>query len=147
MRIIKSILALTIVAGLCAMATSSFGADKPQPKDHPIKDAGPAAGKEPSKESVTLTGTVKVVKNDKGKVTDVEFSSDDGATYSVKKGPEGRMLEMQDGKKIEVIGSVLDQKGKKLLVVKSYKAVETPAANAPGTTTPATTPDTPPATK
>jgi len=76
----------------------------------------PGAGKGPSKESVTLTGTVKVVKNDKGKVTDVEFSSDDGATYSVKKGPEGRMLEMQDGKKIEGLGSVLDQKGKKLLV-------------------------------
>jgi hypothetical protein len=82
-----------------------------------------------AKEKITIRGTVVVMKDSKGEVTGVELKAEDETIYQVARNPEGKAIEKEDGKKVEVMGVATERGGKKVLRIKSYKEVtaEAPA--------------------
>ncbi len=76
-------------------------------------------------EKQTVTGTVSVVQDDDGKPTDVKLKSNEGNTYAIKLDENGKKIGKEmNGKKIQAIGNVTDEDGKKVMVVESYKETE-----------------------
>jgi Rieske Fe-S protein len=78
---------------------------------------------------VTVKGTVSVVKDDAGKITAVKITTKDGdkeVVYSVTLNPEGKKLAHQDGKEVEVKGTVHEKEGAKTLTIKPAAAEKAP---------------------
>ena len=118
MKLVK-LLVMAVVAVSVFAASSVFGAEAKAEKK---------ASKDAAAET-TIAGTVTVVMDAKGAVTGEELLTADSVKYNVALNAEGKTLEQENGKKVEVVGTVSEAKnGKKWLHVKSYKEVtEAPA--------------------
>lgn len=115
MKLMKSTMMVVAVLSVFMIANGVFAAEA-------VKATGKATKE--VKELVTISGTVKVLK-DKAEVTGVELIAADG-TYSVVQNAEGKMMAKDDGKKVEATGMVSEKEGKKWLHVKTCKvAAET----------------------
>ncbi|MEW6355676.1 MAG: hypothetical protein AB1696_05075 [Planctomycetota bacterium] len=69
-------------------------------------------------EAIKATGTISVTKDEKGKVTDATFASDDGKSYKVL---GGKKFEKLDGKKVEIVGMAAEKDGEMLLKISKCK--------------------------
>ena len=116
MKLIKSLVVILVAVSVFGMASSVLAAEAGAVKAE--KKAEKAVV-----ETVTVVGTVVVAKDTKGEVTGVTLKADDGAEYQVMLNAEGKALEKDNGKKVEATGTVADKAGKKVLHVKSAKAM------------------------
>ena len=112
----KSVIAILVAVAVVGMVGSVMAADA-------AKAATPAF--------VTVSGTVSVVKDTKGAVTGIELATADGTQYNVTMSNEGKMLDKENGKKVEVVGMITEKSGKKWLHVKSFKLAEPAASSMP----------------
>jgi len=79
---------------------------------------------------ITVKGTVSVVKDDAGKITAVKITAKEGekeVVYTVTLNAEGKKLAHQDGKAVEVKGTVTEKEGATTLTIKPA-AAEKPKA-------------------
>lgn len=90
----------------------------------------PKKAKKEKPSPIKATGTISVVKDEKGKVTDATFSADEGGKYSILVGKGGKKLSKLEGKHVEISGLVMEKDGATLLKISRCKPVKEPKGGA-----------------
>ena len=75
----------------------------------------------PAVTDITVAGTVTATKDNKGKVKTVGLAGDDGVTYSIEPRGDGELIAAESGKRVEVTGRIEEKKGKKWMIVGSFR--------------------------
>jgi hypothetical protein len=125
----KSVFATVVVLAALVTASVVFAQPPtaPAPSEPavqaPAVEAAPAAPAPAMRAPETVTATVSVVKDAKGEITGVTLTEASGKVLSVMMSFEGKKLEQENGKKVEVTGMIMDREGKPWIHVRSFTLV------------------------
>jgi len=70
---------------------------------------------------VDTTGTISVIRNDRGKIDSIRFTGEDGVSFTIRYKGNGRMLGTADGKRVALKGRARDVKGESILDVQTFR--------------------------
>ena len=120
--LLKSLIWMVALAVL-ATSVGAMGAERAKKKRKTAK---------PKQPPVKITGTISVVEKD-GKIRSVKLTTDKGEVLAVSRYGKGKELgEKMNGRKVEVVATRTESKGKKYLRVRTYRALEGAAEDEEG---------------
>ena len=110
-----------IACGLVLPTSSLAAAEEHHAQPHEVKEAKEPKMASSAVKEITVAGTVTANKDNKGKLKTVSLVGDDAVTYSIETRGDGELIAAQSGKRVEVTGRIEERKGKKWMIVGSFK--------------------------